>query len=108
MAQLHTALAEASQRNSELLSVLAETDYATPALKQNVAYITDLSKQLAALKKDLAKLHAITEDERKDHLKYRDSTMRRFAHKLGGQKGKDKFASKQEVSNSTQPSAFRY
>jgi hypothetical protein len=108
MAQLHNALAQASQRNHELLSTLAQTDYASPALKQNVAYIEDLAKQLTSLKKDLAKLHAITEDERKDHVKYRDSTMRRFAHKLGGQKGKDKFASKQEVSRRECPFATSY
>jgi len=41
-------------------------------------------------------LHEITEDERKDHIKYRDSNVKRWIHKLQGSKGKDKFSSKQE------------
>ena len=96
MSQLSSTLAQASQRNHELLSTLSQTDYAAPALMQNIAYITNLQSQIAATAKKLKGLHAITEDERKDHVKYRDSTVKRFMHKLGGEKGKAKFASKQE------------
>ncbi|KAK5721308.1 hypothetical protein LTR17_014678 [Elasticomyces elasticus] len=96
MSNFSATLAEAAAKNGELLSTLAQTDHAPPALKQNKAYISDLQTQLGALDQELKKLHAITEDERKDHLKYRDSTVKRFAHKLGGKKGTEKFVSKQE------------
>jgi hypothetical protein len=96
MSQLTQALTNAASRNHELLSVLAETDYAAKTLQQNSSYITDLEAQTKATEKELRKLHAITEDERKDHVKYRDSTFKRYAHKLGGRKGEAKFASKSE------------
>ncbi|KAK5700770.1 hypothetical protein LTR97_005287 [Elasticomyces elasticus] len=96
MSTFSAALAEAATKNGELLSTLAQTDHAPPALKQNKAYISDLQTQLGALDQELKKLHAITEDERKDHLKYHDSTMKRLAHKLGGKRGTEKFVSKQE------------
>jgi hypothetical protein len=96
MSQLTQALINAAARNHELLSVLAETDYAAKTLQQNTSYITDLEAQTKATEKELRKLHAVTEDERKDHVKYRDSTFKRYAHKLGGRKGEAKFASKSE------------
>ena len=46
--------------------------------------------------KQLTSLHEVTEKERKDHVKYRDSVMRRYAHKLAGHKGEDRFTAKQE------------
>jgi hypothetical protein len=96
MSQLTQALTNAATRNRELLSVLTQTDYADKTLQQNAAYISDLDTQIKATDKELKKLHALTEDERKDHVKYRDSTFRRYAHKLGGRKGEAKFASKSE------------
>jgi len=96
MSQLTQALTNAASRNRELLSVLAETDYADKTLQQNAAYITDLDSQIKATDKELKKLHSVTEDERKDHVKYRDSTFKRYAHKLGGRKGEAKFHSKSE------------
>ena len=96
MSQLSSNLREAASRNHELLSALAKTDYAPTSLKQNTAYILDLQSQIKATDLELQKLHKTTEDERKDHLKYRDSTVKRFAHKLGGTKGKEKFTSRQE------------
>ena len=96
MSQLTQALTHAVSRNRELLSTLAQTDYADKTLQQNAAYITDLDSQIKATDKELKKLHTQTEDERKDHVKYRDSTFKRYAHKLGGSKGQAKFASKSE------------
>jgi chromosome segregation ATPase len=96
MFQFTQALVNAAARNHELLTVLAETDYAAKTLQQNTSYITDLEAQTKATEKELRKLHALTEDERKDHVKYRDSTFKRYAHKLGGRKGEAKFASKSE------------
>lgn len=96
MSQLTQALTNAATRNRELLSILSQTDYAEKTLQQNVSYISDLDTQIKATDKELKKLHAVTEDERKDHVKYRDSTFKRYAHKLGGSKGQAKFASKSE------------
>jgi hypothetical protein len=96
MSQLTQALTNAVTRNRELLSTLAQTDYADKTLQQNAAYITDLDSQIKATDKELKKLHTQTEEERKDHVKYRDSTFKRYAHKLGGSKGQAKFASKSE------------
>lgn len=96
MLQLTQALIIAAARNRELLSTLSQTDYATKTLQQNTSYISDLDSQIKTTKKELQKLHAVTEDERKDHLKYRDSTFKRYAHKIGGSKGQAKFATKAE------------
>ncbi|KAF2161092.1 hypothetical protein M409DRAFT_59363 [Zasmidium cellare ATCC 36951] len=96
MSDLTMKLHEASSKNQSLLSELTATDHAPSSLKQNTTYITDLKSQITSTDKELARLHAITEDERKDHIKYRDSTLKRYAFKLGGSKGQDKFASRQE------------
>ncbi|KAK6439741.1 hypothetical protein LTR95_004043 [Oleoguttula sp. CCFEE 5521] len=89
-------LQSAAARNKELLSIIAQTDHAPSALSQNTVYIIDLDAQLNKTDVELKKLHAITEDERKDHVEYRDSTFKRYAHKMGGRKGQEKFTSKQE------------
>ena len=96
MSELSQQLSQAADKNRELLYVLGQTDYAPPASKQNTAYISDLQAQIANTDKELQRLHASTEQERKDHVQYRDSVMRRYAHKLGGHKGQEKFASRQE------------
>nr|OQO28484.1 hypothetical protein B0A51_03296 [Rachicladosporium sp. CCFEE 5018] len=91
-----TRLQSAAARNKELLSIIAQNDHAPSSLPQNAAYIADLDAQLKKTNVELKKLHAITEDERKDHVEYRDSTFKRYAHKIGGKKGQEKFTSKQE------------
>ncbi|KAK4555730.1 hypothetical protein LTR86_006950 [Recurvomyces mirabilis] len=96
MSSLRTTLAEAADRNHELIVVLSRTDYAGPALKENGSYTSDLNAQIGALNKELKRLHATTEDERKDHLKYRDSSVKRYAAKIRGHKGQEKLASQQE------------
>ncbi|KXT17658.1 hypothetical protein AC579_9048 [Pseudocercospora musae] len=96
MSQLDSTLREAADKNNELLAELRQTDYAPSSLKQNKSYISDLKAQIANTDKELARLHSITEDERKDHVKYRDSNVKRYMYKMGGTKGKDKFASKAE------------
>nr|POE75114.1 hypothetical protein CFP56_63349 [Quercus suber] len=96
MSQLSNSLVHALQRNNELLSTLAETDHALGTLKQNVSYISDLNSQIKVTDAELAKLHTVTETERKDHVSYRDSKIKRFAYKLGGKKGKDKFSAMEE------------
>lgn len=96
MSQLTAALSRAATRNHELLSILAETEYAQPALEQSVARKLVLESRSTDACIELKKLHSITEDERKDHVRYRDSIVKCFVHNLGGQKGKEKYASKEE------------
>lgn len=78
----------ASQRNQELLKGLADTDYAPSALEQNNKHIEDLSAQLKLSEKLVQKLQLATQRERKEHLKYEESTVRRFALRMTGQKEK--------------------
>ncbi|KAK5175603.1 uncharacterized protein LTR77_000742 [Saxophila tyrrhenica] len=96
MSQLRQKLGEAAGRNHELLAVLTESDYAAPALKQNTSYISDLKSQITETDKTINRLHASTEKERKEHVKVRDSVMRRYASKLQGHKGQEKFSAKQD------------
>ena len=87
---------DAAQRNHELSGILKESDYAAPALKQNTSYITDLTSQIASTDRTINTLHASTEKERKEHVKIKDSVMRRYASKLQGSKGQEKFSAKQD------------
>ena len=96
MSRLSEQLSGAKFRNDELLATLRETDYAPPAFEQNNAYLADLNAQISKTERDLKQYHMKTESERKDHLKYKDSVMKRYLHNLGGSKGKEKFASKSE------------
>lgn len=91
---LSAALSQAASRNATLLAILSETDYAPSAVAQNASYIGDLQDRIAHTDKQLQFLHTTTNSERKDHVKYRDSTFKRFAYKLGGSKGEAKFAEK--------------
>jgi hypothetical protein len=96
MSLLSERLSQAAGKNRELLTTLSKTDYAPPALKQNLAYIGDLQSQIYQTDNEIKKFHAITEQERKEHTKIRDSVARKYLHKLGGSKGEEKFKSKQE------------
>jgi hypothetical protein len=92
--RLIDSLQHAAGRNQELLAVLSQTDNAPTALKQNSTYITDLETQIANTDKEITRLHRITEDERKDHIKYEESTFTRYMYKVRGSKGKARFAEK--------------
>ncbi|KAM3423240.1 hypothetical protein BST61_g688 [Cercospora zeina] len=107
MSQLASTLREAADKNNELLAELRRTDYAPSWLKLNAAFIDDLNAQISSTDKELKKLHQITEDERKDHVDYRDSNFKRYLHKMGGSKGKEKFTSKAEKDESEFLEAWR-
>jgi hypothetical protein len=92
--RLIDSLQHAAGRNQELLAVLSQTDNAPTALKQNATYIADLETQIANTDKEITRLHRITEDERKDHIKYEESTFTRYMYKVRGSKGKARFAEK--------------
>lgn len=91
MSTLSQQLSQAASRNHELLDTLRQTNYAPPAFEQNNAYISDLQQQITKTEANLKRYHTVTEAERKDHLKYKDSVVKRYAYKLGGSKGKEKF-----------------
>ncbi|KAF2095091.1 hypothetical protein NA57DRAFT_45136 [Rhizodiscina lignyota] len=85
-------IASAKPRNDLLLSKLAELDYAPMALKQQIAFIADLESTLGQTDNNIKNLKESVQKELKDHEKYRDSNVKRFAYKLGGKR--DKFEEK--------------
>ncbi|KAL9624248.1 MAG: hypothetical protein Q9160_001495 [Pyrenula sp. 1 TL-2023] len=93
----HDKILSAASENASLLAALAETDYAAPALHQQHAYIRDLKREISENDVQQQKLAGTTKTELKDHEKYRDSTVRRFAYRVGGKKEKfQEKASKEE------------
>ncbi|KAF1846387.1 uncharacterized protein K460DRAFT_367189 [Cucurbitaria berberidis CBS 394.84] len=92
MTSTHTKIQEAAGRNAQLLQGLHETDAAPSQLQQQDAYIKDLDSQTLTTTQRVNDLKQKTAAELKEHEKYRDSSVRRFAHKASGRK--DKFAEK--------------
>ncbi|KAF1937458.1 hypothetical protein EJ02DRAFT_458721 [Clathrospora elynae] len=92
MSSVHAKIQQAAHQNEQLLRGLEETDSAPSQLKQQNAYISDLDLQIASITKCVNELRKKTALELKDHEKYRDSHVRRFAHKASGKK--EKFAEK--------------
>lgn len=94
---IHDKILSAASENASLLAALAETDYASSALQQQNVYLNELRKQIADNDAQQRELSAKTKAELKDHEKYRDSTMRRIAYRIGGKKEKfQEKASKEE------------
>lgn len=94
MTSIQSKIQEAAPRNSELLRILSENDHAKPALEQQNFYIADLEKEIKDLDKRIQNLENKRKAELKDHEKYRDSVMKRFAYKVG--RKEDKFNVKAE------------
>ncbi|KAH7161047.1 hypothetical protein EDB81DRAFT_783758 [Dactylonectria macrodidyma] len=88
MSDIKQQIQQASARNAELLLVLAQTDHAAPALQEQLRFIKDLEAQLATTNKQLNTLEAKRVSELADHVKYRDSHVRRFMFKATGRKEK--------------------
>lgn len=82
MDPIQSKLQAAAPLNQDLLRALSETDYAKPALEQQKRYITDLEQQIQQLEKHLMALEEKRKKELKEHEKYRDSVMKRFAFKV--------------------------
>lgn len=97
MESIQSKIQAAATRNSELLQTLSETDYAKPALEQQTRYVADLENQIRQLDTSLKTLEDKRKKELKDHEKYRDSVMKRFAYKVGRKEAKfNERASKEE------------
>ncbi|KAI0890125.1 uncharacterized protein GGS22DRAFT_8788 [Annulohypoxylon maeteangense] len=82
------AIKEAVPRNRDLLAILSETDHAPPALEQQKRYIDDLNNELSTIQKRIVVLDEQRAKEFKEHKKYRDSVMKRFAYRVGGKTDK--------------------
>lgn len=80
------AIVANSHHHAQLLNTIADLEYVPQARKQQTTYIKDLESQVSALKQNITLLAAKTKKERKEHETLRDSTSRRFAHKLIGKK----------------------
>jgi hypothetical protein len=70
--------------HSRLLTTIGNLEYVPSAKKHQISYIEDLEGQSATIQKEVAQLAEKTKKERKEHETLRDSTGRRFAHKLLG------------------------
>jgi predicted RNase H-like nuclease (RuvC/YqgF family) len=80
------AIVANSLHHTQLLNIIADLEYVPQARKQQANYIKELESQVSALKRNISLLAAKTKKERKEHETLRDSTSRRFAHKLIGKK----------------------
>jgi len=80
------AIVANSHHHTLLLNIITGLEYVPQAKKQQAAYVKDLELQVLALKENITLLAAKTKKERKEHETLRDSTSRRFAHKLIGKK----------------------
>ncbi|KAK8125185.1 uncharacterized protein PG998_000944 [Apiospora kogelbergensis] len=92
MASTTERIQTSAERNRLLLSILSETDYALPALQQHESYLGDLERQRKDATKWVEGVDKMRKKELKEHKKYRDSVMKRFAYKVSG--NKDKFEEK--------------
>ncbi|TPX17744.1 uncharacterized protein E0L32_002845 [Thyridium curvatum] len=88
MTDVQTQIKQAATRNAELLSTLRETDHAPPDLESQERYIADLTNQVTASDKKLKEREWKRNKEFKEHEKYRDSVVKRFAFKVSGNRQK--------------------
>ncbi|KAI8958461.1 hypothetical protein F5Y11DRAFT_38928 [Daldinia sp. FL1419] len=84
MTSIINKIRESASRNSELLAILCETDHAQPALEQQMRHISDLNNELSATQKRISELDKQRAKEFKEHKRYRDSVMKRFAYRMSG------------------------
>jgi hypothetical protein len=94
MTSVEEQIRSAAARNSELLSILHQTEYAQPAIQQQDSYIRQVEQAVAKNNADLKKLAAQREKEFKEHKSYNESVTKRFLYKASGQK--EKFAARAE------------
>ncbi|KAL8655962.1 MAG: hypothetical protein Q9210_000559 [Variospora velana] len=85
-------LARAASKNAELLQGLNDTAYASSAIQQSQAYLSDLDREIKDCDAQVRSLESKTKTELADHKKYAESTARRFMHRAVGKK--EKFAEK--------------
>lgn len=84
MSETQEAILANAAYHARLLTAIGQLEYVPSAKKHQISYIEDLDGQLATIQKEVAQLAEKTKKERKEHETLRDSTSRRFAHKLLG------------------------
>ncbi|KAF3061746.1 hypothetical protein GL218_03304 [Daldinia childiae] len=84
MTSITNKIRESVPRNIELLGILSDTDHAQPALEQQKRYVDDLNNELSATQKRITVLDKQRAKEFKEHKRYRDSVMKRFAYRVSG------------------------
>lgn len=94
MSSASDRIAAAGPRNAELLATLSRTDYAPAKLKQQKVFISDLQTSLQQVEARISTLGVSVQRDLKQHERYRDSTVKRFAAKMGGKKSQAKFDEK--------------
>jgi len=94
MDSIETRVKNAAARQRHLLDVLVETDSAPPALNQQKRYVADLENEMVQMSSRIKTLEIKRKKELKDHERYQNSVMKRFAYKVTG-KG-EKFVAKAE------------
>ncbi|KAJ0113813.1 hypothetical protein J7T55_010057 [Diaporthe amygdali] len=81
---LEAKIRDTSERNVELLNILHQTDSSVPDLEAQKRHVADLEKQVAQAAERLKQIGYRRKQELREHEKYRDSVLRRFAFKVGG------------------------
>lgn len=81
---LEDKIKNTSDRNAELLNILHQTDSSIPDLEAQKGHVADLEKQVAQAAERLKQIGYRRKQELREHEKYRDSVLRRFAFKIGG------------------------
>ena len=84
MTETQEAILANATYHSRLLTTIGNLEYVPSAKKHQISYIDDLEGQSTTLQKEVGQLAEKTKKERKEHETLRDSTSRRFAHKLLG------------------------
>jgi hypothetical protein len=82
------AIVSNANYHTRLLQTISDHEYVPAARKQQMTYVEDLRRELNNKKALVTELEKTTAKERKDHATLRDSTSRRFAHKIMGKKEK--------------------
>ncbi|KAI3324509.1 hypothetical protein HD806DRAFT_47886 [Xylariaceae sp. AK1471] len=75
----------AAPRNRELLHILSKTKSAVSELTHQQRHFQDLEKQVAQAETRCIALEKTRRKELKDHIRYRDSVVKRFAYRVSGQ-----------------------
>ncbi|TLD24737.1 hypothetical protein PspLS_05375 [Pyricularia sp. CBS 133598] len=88
MTSIESKIQAAAAENDTLLQTLRETDHAAPDLDNQNKFIADLDRQILESSRVISELDRKRNKELKDHEKYRDSVMRRFAYKATGKREK--------------------
>lgn len=81
---LEDKIKNTSDRNAELLNILHQTDSSIPDLEAQKGHVADLEKQVAQAAERLKQIGYRRKQELREHERYRDSVLRRFAFKIGG------------------------